>query len=86
MAASRGARAHCSLYRHDDAAQNAKKKNLNASRPSEQFLLTLAFSVLVANPKKLLYAATNPGCGLLKRESLAAHPSPPLRTLLVRRK
>ena len=43
----------------------------------------LPFSVLFANPKKLLYTVTNPARGLLnreqrtKRESLAAPPPPP---------
>ena len=40
-------------------------------------LLFLTFSVLVANPKKLLYTVANPARGLLNREktkSLAAHP------------
>ena len=50
-------------------------------------LLFHTFSVLVANPKKLLYTVANPARGLLNRggggRSLAAHPSP---TLLVRRK
>ena len=31
-------------------------------------LLFLTFSVLVANPKKLLYTVANPGRGLLNRE------------------
>ena len=50
------------------------------------FVLFLTFSVLVANPKKLLYTVVNPARGLLNRGkekgSLAAHhPLPP--TLLV---
>ena len=47
-------------------------------------LLFLTFSaLLVANPKKLVYAVANPARGLMnrekrtKRESLAAHPPPP---------
>ena len=46
-------------------------------------LLFLTFSVLVANPKKLLYTVANPARGLLNREkrtkekSLAAYPPPP---------
>ena len=31
-------------------------------------LLFLTFSVLIANPKKLLYTVANPACGLLNRE------------------
>ena len=52
-------------------------------------LLFLAFSVLVANPKKLLNTVANPARGLLqegkekKIKSLAAYPPP---ILLVRRK
>ena len=38
--------------------------NLNAPRP----LLFLTFSVLVANPEKLLYTVANPARGLLNRE------------------
>ena len=34
-------------------------------------LLFLTFSVLVANPKKLLYTVANPARGLLNREKLA---------------
>ena len=55
-------------------------------------LLFLTFSVLVANPKKLLYTVAIPARGLLnrrkitKRQSLAVHLSPPIPTLLVRRK
>ena len=33
-----------------------------------EMLLFLTFSVLVANPKKLLYTLTNPARGLLNRE------------------
>ena len=50
------------------------KKNQNAPRPSEhppavgKKLLFLTFSVLVANPKKLLYTVANPARGLLNRE------------------
>ena len=62
------------------------KKNLNAPRPSEHppvrgkkcqnviwvgsIALFLAFSALVANPKKkpILYTVTNPARGLLNRE------------------
>ena len=46
-------------------------------------LLFLTFSVLVANPKKLLYTVANPARGLLNREKrtkekvLAAYPPPP---------
>ena len=42
----------------------------------------LTLSVLIANPKKIIYTVANPARGLLnrekgiKRESLAAHPSP----------
>ena len=45
-------------------------------------LLVLSFSVLVANPKKLLYTVANPARGLLSREkrteekSLARLPQP----------
>ena len=45
-------------------------------------MLFLTFSVLVANPEKLLYTEANPARGLLNREkrteeqSLAAHPTP----------
>ena len=42
------------------------KKNLNAPRLFEELFLT--FSVLVANPKKLLYTVANPARGLLNRE------------------
>ena len=46
-----------------------------------KLLLFLAFSVLVANPKKLLYTVANPTRGLLNRgggkESDGAPPSPP---------
>ena len=41
------------------------KKNQNAPRPS---VLFLKFSVLVANPKKLVYTVVNPARGLLNRE------------------
>ena len=50
---------------------------------SKRYLLFLIFSVLVANPEKLLYTVANPARGLLnrgnmtKRESLASHPSHP---------
>ena len=55
-------------------------------------LLFLTFSVLVANPKKLLYTVANPARGLLNREKRSKEkvwkhtpiPTPP--TLLVRRK
>ena len=53
-------------------------------------MLFLTFSVLVANPKKLLYTVANPARRLLNREkrtkekSLAAYPPPP-PTLLVRK-
>ena len=40
------------------------KKNQNAPRPS----VFLKFSVLVADPKKLLYTVANPARGLLNRE------------------
>ena len=46
-------------------------------------LLFVTFSVLVANPKQLLYTVANPASGLLNREkrskkkSLAAYPPPP---------
>ena len=45
-------------------------------------LLFLTFSVLVANPRKIMNTAANPACGLLnreertKKESLAAHHNP----------
>ena len=35
---------------------------------ADQLLLFLTFSVLVANPKKLLYTVANPARGLLNRE------------------
>ena len=53
-------------------------------------VLFLIFSVLVANPKKLLYTVANPARGLLNREKRTKEkvwqhtPLPP--TLLVRRK
>ena len=61
------------------------------------FLLFLTFSVLVANPKKLLYTVANPARGLLNREKRTKekvwqhtpHPPPPpphRPTLLVWRK
>ena len=43
-----------------------KSKNKNAQRVL--LLLFLTFSVLVANPKKLLYTVANPARGLLNRE------------------
>ena len=53
------------------------KKNQNAPRPSEhppvmgkKWQLFLTFSVLVANPKKLLYTMANPARGLLNREKI----------------
>ena len=55
-------------------------------------LLFLAYSVLVANPKKLLYTVPNHGRGLLnkkkriKEEAWQHTPPPPSPTLLVRRK
>ena len=54
-------------------------------------LLFLTFSVLVANPKKLLYTVANPARGLLNREKRTKekvwqHTPPPHPTLLVRRK
>ena len=56
-------------------------------------LLFLTFSVLVANPKKLLYTVANPARGLLNREKRTKEkvwqptpPPPPPPTLLVRRK
>ena len=55
-------------------------------------LLFLTFSVLVANPKKLLYTVANPARGLLNREKRTKEkvwqhtPPPPTPTLLVRRK
>ena len=55
-------------------------------------LLFLTFSVLVANPKKLLYTVANPARGLLNREKRTKEkvwqhtPFPPPPTLLVRRK
>ena len=54
-------------------------------------LLFLTFSVLVANPKKLLYKVANPARGLLSREKRTKeevwqHTHPPPPTLLVRRK
>ena len=54
-------------------------------------LLFLTFSVLVANPKKLLYTVANPARGLLNREKKTKekvwqHTPPPPPTLLVRRK
>ena len=52
-------------------------------------LLFLTFSVLVANPKKLLYTVANPARGLLNREKRTKekvwqHTPPPPPTLLVR--
>ena len=55
-------------------------------------LLFLTFSVLVANPKKLLYTVANPARGLLNREKRTKEkvwqhtPPPPPPTLFVRRK
>ena len=54
-------------------------------------LLFLTFSVLVANPKKLLYTVANPARGLLNREKRTKekvwqHTPPPPPTLLARRK
>ena len=54
-------------------------------------LLFLTFSVLVANPKKLLYTVVNPARGLLNREKRTKekvwqNTPPPPPTLLVRRK
>ena len=55
-------------------------------------LLFLTFSVLVANPTKLLYTVANPARGLLNREKRPKEkvwqhtPPPPHPTLLVRRK
>ena len=55
-------------------------------------LLFHTFSVLVANPKKLLYTVANPARGLLNREKKKKEkvwqrpPPPPPPTLLVRRK
>ena len=54
-------------------------------------LLFLTFSVLVANPKKLLYTVANPARGLLNKEKRTEekvwqHTPPPSPTLLVRRK
>ena len=55
-------------------------------------LLFLTFSVLVANPNKLLYTVANPARGLLngekrtKEKSGSIAPPPPPPTLLVRRK
>ena len=55
-------------------------------------VLFLTFSVLVANPKKLLYTVANPARGLLNREKRTKEkvwqhtPPPPPPTLLVRRK
>ena len=55
-------------------------------------MLFLTFSVLVANPKKLLYTVANPARGLLNREKRTKEkvwqhtPPPPPSTLLVRRK
>ena len=64
------------------------KKNQNALRPSEhppvrgKKLLFLTFSVLIANPKKLLYKVANPARGLLNREKRTkeksgSNPPPP---------
>ena len=54
-------------------------------------LLFLTFSVLVANPEKLLYTVANPARGLLNREKKTKekvwqHTPPPPPPLLVRRK
>ena len=53
-------------------------------------LLFLTFSVLVANPKKLLYTVANPARDLLNREkreqSKKSGSTPPTHPLLVRRK
>ena len=54
-------------------------------------LLFLNFSVLVANPKKLLYMVANPARGLLNREKRTKekvwqHNPPPPPTLLVQRR
>ena len=53
-------------------------------------LLFLTFSILVANPKKLLYRVANPARGLLdrgkkenKREGLVAPPLPPTTLLVI---
>ena len=43
-------------------------KEEEASRRRCCLLLFLTFSVLVANPKKLLYTVANPARGLLNRE------------------
>ena len=44
------------------------KRELGFSSRKFQLLLFLTFSVLVANPKKLLYTVANPARGLLNRE------------------
>ena len=55
-------------------------------------VVVVSFSVLVANPKKLLYTVANPARGLLNREKRTKEkvwqhtPPPPPPTLLVRRK
>ena len=53
-------------------------------------LLFLTFSVLVANPKKLVYTVANPARRLLNRKKIITekiwHHTPPPSTLLVWRK
>ena len=44
------------------------KNNRNNDNNKQLLLLFLTFSVLVANPKKLLYTVANPARGLLNRE------------------
>ena len=73
----------CYLNRQHPFTRATLRTNEPAPAASRQLLLFLASSVLVDNPKKLLYTVTNPARGLLnrenrtKRESLAAHPPPP---------
>ena len=45
-------------------------QNMYVGRPAvrQVVVVFLPFSVLIANPKKLLYTATNSASGLLKRE------------------
>ena len=48
--------------------QNLFYGRLRLYKFKEKLLLFLTFSVLVANPKKLLYTVANPARGLLNRE------------------
>ena len=49
-------------------SQNVQDIVIHLEVDEEQLLLFLTFSVLVANPKKLLYTMANPARGLLNRE------------------